>query len=217
MFINTSLSQCDKAVPQRNRSCIDPSSIPLPKQNIQFLFRLLCSAVGDGSFHAISASSCKKSWKGHFAFLLNSQQLTPFIANRERKKPLQENFYYSLSRNTSISLILTISFFPTQGAEPPSCLTPMKLAGKFFNQLSQDDFRCTAPVFNNIDAVFNEEQGRLRCTATGINNTKLSLFLSTHNGALPGNLEVLRCAFYPLEKRIFAMHLSLQEHPCTKL
>ena len=58
------------------------------------------------------------------------------------------------------------------GAEPPSCLTPMKLAGKFFNQLSQGDFRCKAPVFNNIDAVFNEHQGRLRCTATGITKQK---------------------------------------------
>ena len=76
-------------------------------------------------------------------------------------------------------IYLSSIYFSSTGAEPPSCLTPMKLAGKFFNQLSQDDFRCKAPVFNNIDAVFNEHQGRLRCTATGITKQKhIIIFLN---------------------------------------
>lgn len=54
-----------------------------------------------------------------------------------------------------------------KGSPPPSCLTPMKLKGKFFNTLSLFDFRCSPPVFNNIDAVFDSSQGRLRCTASG--------------------------------------------------
>lgn len=54
-----------------------------------------------------------------------------------------------------------------KGAPPPSCLTPQKLRGKFFNTLSLFDFRCSPPVFNNIDAVFDASQGRLRCTASG--------------------------------------------------
>ena len=54
-----------------------------------------------------------------------------------------------------------------KGAVPPSCLSPIRLKGKFFNALSQFDFRCQAPVFNNIDALFDSEAGRLRCTATG--------------------------------------------------
>ena len=53
------------------------------------------------------------------------------------------------------------------GALPPSCLTPISLKGKFFNELSMEDFRCQAPVFNNIDAVLDDGKGKLKCTATG--------------------------------------------------
>ena len=50
---------------------------------------------------------------------------------------------------------------------PPSCLTPQGMKGKFFNELSADDLRCTAPTFKNIDAIFDDNRGRLKCTATG--------------------------------------------------
>lgn len=53
------------------------------------------------------------------------------------------------------------------GAMAPSCLTPLELKGKFFNELSLVDFRCQAPVFNNIDAVLDDGRGKLKCTATG--------------------------------------------------
>ncbi|ELU13757.1 hypothetical protein CAPTEDRAFT_190342 [Capitella teleta] len=54
-----------------------------------------------------------------------------------------------------------------KGATSPSCLTPQRLRGKFFNEMAMTDFRCQAPVFNNIDALFDSFQGRLKCTATG--------------------------------------------------
>lgn len=54
-----------------------------------------------------------------------------------------------------------------KGAVAPSCLTPLRMKGKFFNELSQYDFKCQPPVFNNIDALLDEDTGRLRCTATG--------------------------------------------------
>ncbi len=54
-----------------------------------------------------------------------------------------------------------------KGAPPPSCLTPQRLKGKYFNTLSLFDFRCQAPVFNNIDALLDNSQGRLKCTASG--------------------------------------------------
>ena len=54
-----------------------------------------------------------------------------------------------------------------KGAVAPSCLTPARLKGKFFNELEQFDFKCQPPVFNNIDALLDEETGRLRCTASG--------------------------------------------------
>ena len=54
-----------------------------------------------------------------------------------------------------------------EGASAPTCLTPQKLKSKQFNQLTLFEFRCQSPVFNNIDAVFNNLQGKLRCTATG--------------------------------------------------
>lgn len=58
-------------------------------------------------------------------------------------------------------------FAGNNGAPPPSCLTPKKLRGKYFNSLSLFDFSCQPPVFNNIDAMFNDTVGKLRCTATG--------------------------------------------------
>jgi len=54
-----------------------------------------------------------------------------------------------------------------KGASQPSCNTPLRLKGKYFNELINTDFRCQAPVFSNIDIMFNEVQGRLKCSATG--------------------------------------------------
>jgi hypothetical protein len=54
-----------------------------------------------------------------------------------------------------------------KGAVAPSCLTPHRLRGKFFNQLSLFDFRCQSPMFNNIETTFGRSTGRLKCTASG--------------------------------------------------
>lgn len=54
-----------------------------------------------------------------------------------------------------------------KGAVAPSCLTPHRLRGKFFNQLSLFDFRCQSPMFNNIETTFGRSSGRLKCTASG--------------------------------------------------
>lgn len=54
-----------------------------------------------------------------------------------------------------------------KGAVAPSCLTPHRLRGKFFSQLSLFDFRCQSPMFNNIETTFGRSTGRLKCTASG--------------------------------------------------
>jgi len=54
-----------------------------------------------------------------------------------------------------------------EGASPPSCLTPQRMRGRYFDDVALFDFQCQAPVFNNIDALFNENEAKLRCTATG--------------------------------------------------
>jgi len=54
-----------------------------------------------------------------------------------------------------------------KGATQPSCTQPARLKGKHFGDLSLADFRCHAPVFNNIDVMFTPAHGRLKCSATG--------------------------------------------------
>ena len=54
-----------------------------------------------------------------------------------------------------------------KGAVAPSCLTPLRLRGKYFNELSLFDLRCQAPMFNNIETTFGLTTGRMKCTATG--------------------------------------------------
>ena len=115
------------------------------------------------------------------------------------------------SKTAANILLISVHIFP--GAEPPSCLTPMKLAGKFFNQLSQDDFRCKAPVFNNIDAVFNEHQGRLRCTATG-NTKRKHIIIFLNKKAFYATLDFKREAFSILGLR-WLMQITLLR--CRKL
>lgn len=54
-----------------------------------------------------------------------------------------------------------------KGALQPSCFAPARLKGKYFNELSLFDFRCQSPVFSNIDIMFNDTLGRLKCSAAG--------------------------------------------------
>lgn len=54
-----------------------------------------------------------------------------------------------------------------KGAVAPSCLGPATLKGKFLNEVPASEFRCQAPAFKNIDAVFGLEDGRLDCRASG--------------------------------------------------
>ena len=54
-----------------------------------------------------------------------------------------------------------------RGAPAPSCLTPFRLKGKYFNDSSVFDFRCQAPMFKHVEAAFNGTFGRLRCAAIG--------------------------------------------------
>lgn len=53
------------------------------------------------------------------------------------------------------------------GVDPPSCRTPSRLRAKNFNELSAEDFRCQLPVFKKVDAIFEEQVGKLNCVATG--------------------------------------------------
>jgi len=55
-----------------------------------------------------------------------------------------------------------------KGAVFPSCLTPPRLKGRPFNELSLADIRCEAPMFNNIETAFGLSSGRLKCTASGV-------------------------------------------------
>ncbi|KAK2154220.1 hypothetical protein LSH36_274g04021 [Paralvinella palmiformis] len=54
-----------------------------------------------------------------------------------------------------------------EGGVAPSCLTPARLRGRFFSELTESELRCTAPVFGNIDARFDPGRSRLKCTASG--------------------------------------------------
>lgn len=54
-----------------------------------------------------------------------------------------------------------------KGAMPPSCLAPLKLRGRFFNDLTLYDFRCQTPMFSKIEAHFASRQGRIKCAAVG--------------------------------------------------
>lgn len=54
-----------------------------------------------------------------------------------------------------------------KGAMPPSCLAPIKLRGRFFNELTLFDFRCQTPMFSRIEAHFASRQGRIKCAAVG--------------------------------------------------
>ena len=47
------------------------------------------------------------------------------------------------------------------------CAAPERLRGRAFSDLTSTDFSCTLPSFRNIDAVFDGDNGTLRCSATG--------------------------------------------------
>ena len=54
-----------------------------------------------------------------------------------------------------------------EGAIKPSCLTPSRLKGHFFPNMTDADFRCKPPSFHNIDAQFDGSHAQLRCSAMG--------------------------------------------------
>ena len=53
------------------------------------------------------------------------------------------------------------------GGDLPTCATPAPVRGKRFTNLTVDDFRCDLPTFRNVDAVFEQQMGRLTCQARG--------------------------------------------------
>lgn len=53
------------------------------------------------------------------------------------------------------------------GDQPPTCATPEQLADRFIAELPASDFRCQLPIFSDVDAEFDGQSGRLRCTAAG--------------------------------------------------
>ncbi|XP_013399455.1 leucine-rich repeat and fibronectin type III domain-containing protein 1-like protein [Lingula anatina] len=53
------------------------------------------------------------------------------------------------------------------GARPPHCASPERLRDKTFDTLPADAFLCNAPVFSSVDVTFDEDQGTLKCIATG--------------------------------------------------
>jgi len=56
-----------------------------------------------------------------------------------------------------------------RGAAAPSCLTPVRLRGRYFGDIRPSDFRCQPPAFSDIETAFGADAGgaRLRCTAVG--------------------------------------------------
>lgn len=50
-------------------------------------------------------------------------------------------------------------------AIPPSCETPPRLKGKFFNEMSRDEFSCQLPVFSEVDITLDLDDGELLCEA----------------------------------------------------
>ncbi|XP_045189258.1 leucine-rich repeat and fibronectin type-III domain-containing protein 2-like [Mercenaria mercenaria] len=54
-----------------------------------------------------------------------------------------------------------------EGGSPPSCRSPVRLRGKLFNQLQEDDFKCQLPVFKNVDVIFEHNVGKMTCLASG--------------------------------------------------
>ncbi|CAH1803259.1 unnamed protein product [Owenia fusiformis] len=53
-----------------------------------------------------------------------------------------------------------------EGAMPPTCHSPARLNGKYFNTISEKDFICQQPVFNNVNVAFkSNNEGALKCSA----------------------------------------------------
>lgn len=53
------------------------------------------------------------------------------------------------------------------GGEQPQCGSPRLTRGKNFDDLTEEDFRCELPTFQNVDAVFDTKMGKLTCQARG--------------------------------------------------
>ena len=57
--------------------------------------------------------------------------------------------------------------FELSDGDQTFCRTPERLRGRAFSDLTSSDFSCSLPSFHNIDAVFDGDNGTLRCSATG--------------------------------------------------
>ncbi|KAK0070377.1 leucine-rich repeat and fibronectin type-III domain-containing protein 5 [Biomphalaria pfeifferi] len=53
------------------------------------------------------------------------------------------------------------------GAEQPECGSPRLVQGKYFDEITEEDFRCELPTFQNVDAIFDTKMGKLTCQASG--------------------------------------------------
>lgn len=53
------------------------------------------------------------------------------------------------------------------GAEQPQCGSPRLVKNKNFDDLTDEDFRCELPTFQNVDAVFDTKMGKFTCQAHG--------------------------------------------------
>lgn len=52
-------------------------------------------------------------------------------------------------------------------AEQPQCGSPRLVKDKNFDNLTDEDFRCELPTFQNVDAVFDPKMGQFTCQAHG--------------------------------------------------
>lgn len=66
---------------------------------------------------------------------------------------------YSFYKSSKLSLFA--------GGEQPQCGSPRLVRGKNFDDITDEDFRCELPTFQNVDAVFDTKMGKLTCQARG--------------------------------------------------
>ncbi|CAG5117175.1 unnamed protein product [Candidula unifasciata] len=69
------------------------------------------------------------------------------------------HWLYAFYKSSKLSLFA--------GAEQPQCESPRLVRGKNFDDLTDEDFRCELPTFQNVDAVFDTKIGKLTCQARG--------------------------------------------------
>lgn len=69
------------------------------------------------------------------------------------------HWLYAFYKSSKLSLFA--------GGEQPQCGSPRLVRGKNFDDLTDEDFRCELPTFQNVDAVFDTKIGKLTCQASG--------------------------------------------------